>query len=112
MGWEPIGQGLFTSSPAAIASDNGALVHVMARGTDGNLWRNFTTGFNTPFQAHWQALSPAGSPVAAPAMAIHGVKQYIAAIGSDFTLYVNHSTDAGGSWAGFSQIGPNPGLFI
>lgn len=110
--WAPIGQGVFTSGPAAVASGNGALVHIIARGTDRNMWQNFTTGFNTPFQPHWQPLAPVGSFISAPALTMHGSNIYLAAFGDDFAIWVDQSADAGGSWKGASQVGPNPGLFI
>jgi CubicO group peptidase (beta-lactamase class C family) len=110
--WAPIGQGIFSSGPAATASDDGTLVHVMARATDRNMWQNWTTGYGTPFQPHWQPLAPMAPFISAPALAMSGVNIHAAAFGDDFTIWANYSADAGESWTGFSQVGPNPGLFI
>lgn len=110
--WAPIGQGIFSSGPGAVASDNGAVVHVMARGTDRNMWQNWTTGLNTPFQPHWQALAPKGNHMSAPSLALHGNNMYAAAFGDDFAIGVNHSADAGSSWAGAKPVGPQAGPFL
>jgi hypothetical protein len=31
---------------------------------------------------------------------------------ADYAIWNDHSLNEGGSWAGPSQLGPNPGLFI
>jgi hypothetical protein len=113
--WQPIGQGLFVSGPAATASLDGAQVHIFGRGTDRGVWHNWTTGAGQPFQPHFKPLPGGGTFMSAPAAAADATAQniYLTAIGDDFTLYDNHSSDGGASWqSGFGQIGPNPGLFI
>jgi hypothetical protein len=109
----PIGEGVFTSGPAATSSLDGSRVHLMARGTDRDLWHNWATPFLEFFQPHWKALS-SGSFVSAPAMATDatGANVYVAAFGDDFTIYTNHSASEAGPWDGAHQVGPDPGLFI
>jgi CubicO group peptidase (beta-lactamase class C family) len=106
--WQPIGQGLFVSGPAATFDGSG--VHLFARGTDRAIWHNWASGAGQPFQPHYQPL-PNGTFMSAPAAAaVQDI--YLAALGDDFTVYVNRSTDGGVTWAGPRQVGPNPGFFI
>ena len=112
--WAPIGQGVFTSGPGAAASTDGSRVHVICRGTDRAIWHNWTTGYAQPFQPHWANLTAGGTFNSAPALAMRGPgpELYVAALGGDYAIWNNHSLNEGGSWAGPTQLGPNPGLFI
>jgi CubicO group peptidase (beta-lactamase class C family) len=112
--WVTIGDGVFTSGPGATASADGSRVHVMGRGTDRDMWHNWTTGSGQPFQPHWKTLAQGSSFVSAPSLAMHGAGAdlYLAAFGDDFAIWANHSGNEGGTWDGFYQVGPNPGLFI
>jgi CubicO group peptidase (beta-lactamase class C family) len=106
--WQPIGQGLFVSGPAA--TFDGSNVHLFARGTDSAIWHNSAGGASQPFQPHYKPI-PNGTFMSAPAAAA-AQNLYLAAFGGDFTIYVNRSTDGGATWAGPRQVGPNPGFFI
>src|SRR5215831_1410543 len=65
------------------------------------------------WQPHWKSLS-SGSFVSAPAPAADSLGQnlYVAALGDDFAIWVNHSAGEGGPWDGPRPVGPEPGLLI
>jgi hypothetical protein len=41
--WNPIGQGIFSSAPAAAVSGDGKKLHVCGRGKDARMWHTFSS---------------------------------------------------------------------
>jgi len=114
-GADTTGQGLFTSGPGAAASADGSTVHVMARGTDTamSLWHNQGSGQPGDWQSEWTNV-PDSTCVSAPSLCrgASPADLYVATIGDDFTLHVSHSGDAGSTWDGPYQVGPDTDFFL
>ena len=81
------------------------MIHVCARGTDRNFWRNKSITNGANWQEHWQTIN-GGVFVSAPGMSTDesGNRVYTCGLATDFRLWANSSQDAGDNWGTWSQI--------
>jgi hypothetical protein len=71
MAWVQIGEGVFTSAPAAVISADGRSLHVFGRGNDNKIWRAFSPDGGANWTLAW---APIGEGVfsSGPAAVVSG----------------------------------------
>lgn len=112
MAWSAIGNGVFTSSPAACCSADGKLLAVFGKGNDNKIWWAYSTNAAAQWQMAW---SPIGNGVftSSPAAccSADGKRIYVFCRGNDNRIWWAYSTEGVSKWAmAWSPIGE--GVFL
>jgi len=88
MAWSAIGQGKFTSSPAATCSADGSLVAVFGKGTDDKMWWAYSMSGGSSWDMAWE---PIGDGVfrsdPAAVCSADGKRIYVFARGKDDRIW-------------------------
>ena len=100
--WNPIGDGLFSSNPAAAVSADGNSLHIFGRGLDGRIYHAHTPDAGANWDALWGP-GPIGDGIytssPAVAMSADGTIIHVFGVGTDRRVYRSTSTDAGQTWS-------------
>lgn len=99
MAWKEIGNGQFTSSPAAACSADGNRIYVFGKGMDNKMWWAFSSNGGSSWDMAWQPIG-VGVFTSAPAAvcSADGNRIYVFARGNDNKFWWAFSTNGGASW--------------
>jgi hypothetical protein len=95
----PIGEGVFTSEPAAACSADGSRIYVFGRGTDNRCYWAYTARGTQGWDMAWQPIGEGvfnSSPAASCSW--DGQMVQVFARGTDNRIYQARSQDFGNSW--------------
>ena len=97
--WDPIGEGTFTSSPAACVSADGLSLHIFGRGGDNKIWRAHSYDGGNNYDAEWTNVGD-GIFDSGPAACISadGKSLHVFGRGTDNHIWRAHSYDGGTNW--------------
>lgn len=99
MAWQPIGKGVFTSSPSATCSADGKLVTVFAKGKDDKMWWAFSTNGAASWDMAWQPIGVGTfSSTPAAVCSADGKRIYVFAKGEDNRIWWAFATNGVQRW--------------
>jgi hypothetical protein len=100
MAWQPIGEGVFNSSPAAACSAGGELLAVFGVGTDKRMYWAFSTSSGSSWDMAWAAPIGEGVFTSEPAAACSadGSRIYVLGRGTDNRCYWAYTARGTQGW--------------
>lgn len=98
--WTPIGEGIFTSSPAIATSGSGQTVMALGRGTDGRMYIAASNSMGKTFETDWSPIEVGTFLPGAPALALSADGKRVCAfgLGTDTKIWSAFSHDLGVGW--------------